>query len=127
MAVFDAIKLSWKGVEYTVDTDDSIMKMLSQIEEVLTLGEITGGKPPPMAKMAMAYATALRFAGCYVKDADVYASMFGKGNAEFIAEAVTGLLSMMIPPDHLRAELEGPEPAPKKKAAKKPSKRGTKR
>ena len=127
MAVFDPITLSWKGVDYTVDTDDSIMKMLAQIEEVLTLGEIASGKAPPMAKLAMAYATALRFGGCHVNDADVYSSMFGEGNAQFISEAVTGLLSMMIPPDHLRGELEESEPAPKKKAAKKPSKRGTKR
>lgn len=98
--IFDPVTLTWKGTDHEV-APDKIMGLIARIEEIVTLSEIhaavqKGGMP--LAKLAMAYGTSLRYAGAKVDDAEVYASFFAAGGGDAIPGAVQALLVMMVPP-----------------------------
>jgi hypothetical protein len=118
MNIFDPVTLTWNGAEHEV-APDKIMGLIARIEEIVTLSEIhaaaqRGGMP--LAKLAMAYGAALRYAGARLDDAEVYASFFNSESAESIPAAVSALLAMMVPPS--RAEAKPAAPAKKPKAAR---------
>lgn len=103
MSVFEPVTLAWKGKEYTVDPD-KVMMLIAKIEEVITLSEVYSYAQKgaaPVAKIAMAYGVALRYAGADVRDDAVYKGLFS-GGSDSIPAALNALLSMMIPPDELR-------------------------
>lgn len=103
MSVFEPVVLSWKGEEYKVEAD-RVMMLIAKIEDVITLSEVFsyGQKgSAPMAKIAMAYGVALRYAGAKVRDDEVYKGLFGNGGSS-TAEALNALLAMMIPPEDLQ-------------------------
>jgi hypothetical protein len=102
MSVFEKVTLSFDGLEYEI-APDKILGLIAEIEDIVTLSELCQKKGPPMAKLAMAYGKALRYAGGKVADDVVYGAMFGK-DKEKIAGYVSGLLAMMIPPEHLRGD-----------------------
>jgi hypothetical protein len=98
--IFDPVTLTWKGAEHTV-APDRIMGLIARIEEIVTLSEIHGASQKgglPLAKIAMAYGSALRYAGARVEDAEVYATFFAGSGGETIPAAVSALLAMMVPP-----------------------------
>jgi hypothetical protein len=100
MNIFDPVTLAWKGEEHTVEPD-RIMGLIARIEEIVTLSEIhaaaqKGGMP--LAKLAMAYGAALRYAGAKVQDAEVYQSFFAGDGGKTIPGAVAALMAMMVPP-----------------------------
>ena len=98
MSLFKQVTLTWKGEEYTVPADQ-VMMMIAKVEDVLTLPELMNPKGRPLAKIAMAYGTALRHAGAKVRDDEIYAAMFTTGEqASAATDAVNGLLMMMVPP-----------------------------
>lgn len=97
MSIFQDVTLSFANKEYKIEAN-SIMRCLAQIEDVISLAELTNKTHVPMVKLSMAYGIALRYAGATVSDEDIYANVFEPGSAHVVQEAVSGLLLMMIPP-----------------------------
>jgi len=121
MAIFEDIELEWEGEKYTIKGDDAVMRVLAAVEEHVTFMELQQGSANgkvPLAKLATAYAVVLRFAGCRISPAEVYNGMWKDGNMMAkIQEAITGLLSMMIPSSVMsQADPEG-KPKQSKKAS----------
>lgn len=98
--IFEPVILTWHGSEYEI-APDRIMGAIAKIEDVITLkelGEYAMKGDAPLAKLAMAYSSVLRYAGCKVTDAEVYQSMFDSSNSVSILGCINALLAMMIPP-----------------------------
>lgn len=111
--VFEDIKLTWKGEEYVVPSQH-VMRAIARIEDHITLKELMEGMSrgaPKFSKIASAYASVLRFCGCAVEDQDVYEGMLCGVSEEsdqgisVIAQALTGLLNMMMPPKAMRSSI----------------------
>jgi len=106
MAIFEDITLDFQGVTYSLSGDGQIMKAIAAIEDHVTISELTEGSQTgklPLAKLASAFAAVLRQAGARVSDAEVYADMWrGGGDIDKITEAITSLLTMMMPPETMR-------------------------
>src|SRR5690606_11438244 len=104
MAIFEDIELEWEGREYRIPSN-KVMKTIAAIEDVITLDEVqryAERGTAPLAKIACAYAVALRMAGARVSDDEVYAGMFKVKDQAVVITAITGLLSMMVPSDVLK-------------------------
>jgi hypothetical protein len=108
--VFEDVKITWKGDEYVIPSQH-MMRVIARIEDHITLRELMesmSNGSPKFAKIAGAYASVLRFAGCNVDDQDVYDGMLNGADEKsdegmsVIAQALTGLLSMMMPPKALQ-------------------------
>lgn len=103
LSVFDDVHLEWAGKRYTIK-GDNMMGAINAIERHITLKELGDyGKRDtiPLAAVAQAYASVLRYAGASVQDAEVYRGMFTGSAAEkqqLILGAVAGLAAMMVPP-----------------------------
>lgn len=108
--VFEDVTLTWKGTEYLIPSQH-MMRVIARIEDHITLRELMesmSNGSPKFAKISSAYASVLRFAGCSVDDQEVYDGMLNGTDEKspegmsVIAQALTGLLSMMMPPRALR-------------------------
>jgi hypothetical protein len=100
MSIFDEVILTWQGVDYKIDPD-RIMGAIARIEEIITLkelGEYAQKGDAPLAKLAMAYASILKYAGAKVTDAEIYQAMFDRNDSTNIIGCINILLAMMIPP-----------------------------
>lgn len=99
-SIFEPVVLTWQGSDYEI-APDKIMGAIAKIEDTITLkelGEYAMKGDAPLAKLSMAYASVLRYAGCRVTDAEVYQAMFDSGNSVSILGCINALLAMMIPP-----------------------------
>lgn len=110
MSLFQEISITWKGQDYSV-APDNIMRMMAQVEDIITLGELLkhnekGGAP--MFKLSMAFGVILRYAGAKASDDEVYGELISGGNNKS-AEITTMLLSMMLPPKALQQVSSGDE------------------
>lgn len=106
MSIFQPINLKWKGEEYEV-APDRVMQLIAKVEDVITLSEVytySQRGAAPVAKIAMAYGVALRYAGAKVRDDEVYQGLFAEGGEGAIPAALNALLSMMIPPPEQQAK-----------------------
>lgn len=107
--IFAPVVMSWEGVEYTIPAAN-MLHCIAEVENVLTLGELANARERarlPLAKLAIAYGIALRYAGATVSDEEVYAGMFKDAGAELQQRsfgAIVTLQALMVPPAHLRAE-----------------------
>lgn len=97
MSIFKSITLSFAGKNYLIPANN-VMPCLAQIEDVVTLQDISNKNRVPIVKVSQAYGIALRYAGAEVTDEQIYESIFENGGAATISAAVSGLLAMMIPP-----------------------------
>lgn len=113
MSIFQPVTLKWDDREYVVPANQ-VMGLIRQIEEFVTLSQVTS-KHPPMGKISSGYAAALAYAGARVTDEDVYYSVFYGAAAETVRNSVAGLLQMMVPPEKI---LEGAPKKPKRKGVK---------
>lgn len=110
MHLFEEVKLTWGGKEYTIPPD-GMLRCIAEIEDVMTLGELANAQGKgrlPLAKLSTAFAIALRHAGASVTNEEVYAGMFEGGGVELRRRSMTAvfmLQAMMIPPESLRAPL----------------------
>ena len=111
--VFEDIKLTWRGVEYVIPSQH-VMRAIARIEDHITLAELMQAMSegrPKFSKISSAYASVLRFAGCQVADDEVYDGMLGNieerspEGIPVVAQALNGLLSMMMPPKAMRQKL----------------------
>jgi hypothetical protein len=109
MAIFEEITLTWAGADYTIEPN-KVMGAIARIEEVITLkelGEYAQKGDAPMAKLAMAFAAVLRYAGARVSEEEVYAAMFSKEGQTSAMASISTLLTMMIPPNAFKQTQSG--------------------
>lgn len=104
--IFEPIKLTWKGAEFTI-APDRVLGCIAQIEEVLPIGELArlSVGDLKLAKLSRAFAVALRYAGAQVSDEEVYSGLFTDLGGDMYVKArayVFALQAMMLPPEHLR-------------------------
>lgn len=109
MKGFEPVTLHWRGEAYTVPADRQL-RMIAEIED-----SISNSKGIPaillllerrvdMARLAMAYGVALRYAGANVTDEEIHLSITadiadGSAAAAIKMEmAVLGLLDIIAPP-----------------------------
>jgi hypothetical protein len=107
VAIFEQITLTWKGREYVIPPDN-VLRCIAMVEDVLPLGVLAQSATGDykLAKLAAAFAVALRYAGAKVTDEEVYSGMFEGQGADLAAKArayVFALQAMMIPPEQLRS------------------------
>ena len=112
MSVFNDVTLGYKGEEYTVKSSE-ILRLIAKIEGEISISELTREQGPPLSKLALAYTVALQHAGAKAQHDEVYEQLFMGDGASLVSEAVTGLLTMMLPPSTY-------QPAETKKESKKP-------
>jgi hypothetical protein len=103
MAIFEDISLTFGGDEFTIK-GNQVMKLIAQIEDVISLQELTS--QPKLSKLAEAYALAINYAGGKVMIDEVYASLFGDGGSENVQNSITNLIMMMIPPSNYQPDEE---------------------
>jgi hypothetical protein len=106
MSCFDVVTLTWGGKDYVVQSD-KVMGLVETIECIITLDEINDmliRKTILRAKIARAYSAVLNYAGAKVSQEEVYAEFFGEEMAASTLGVLSGLLAMMIPPEHLRSK-----------------------
>lgn len=125
---FSDVSISWKGTEYTIPANNTLM-LIARLESILSNG--TGEQAinvllrkggPPHAILAMSYGAALRHAGCEVSDDEIYLSVQADlANDSMDAAlnlnvAIIGLLGIMSPP--LASKVAGDTTEKKTVAAK---------
>lgn len=115
MSIFKTIELSFKNKSYKIEPTN-VMRCLAQIEDVITLQDLSNANRIPLVKLSQAYGIALRHAGANVSDEDVYECVFEEGGSAMVSSAVAGLLSMMIPPAKFQAVASAKKPITKPKA-----------
>ena len=103
MAIFEDVTLSFKGEEFTIK-GNQVMKLISQVEDVISLGELTTA--PKLSKLAEAYAVAINYAGGKASIDEVYASLFGSGGSDNVQNSITSLIMMMLPPETYQPDTE---------------------
>lgn len=110
MSGFDDITVGWKGTEYKVPPN-KCMGLLARIEEVLAptggandvITALTQPHRTHLTKLACAYASALRYAGCNVSDEEVYLSLAkdvskgGPDGFEALSVLSQGIITMFFP------------------------------
>ena len=105
MAIFEDVKLSIGGDEYIVPSD-KVMGLIKSIENHVVVFDLVNPQHLRNVQLSEAYHAALTYAGAEITLEDVYNSLFQEGK-DTVIEKVNGLLSMMIPPKHLRAAESG--------------------
>lgn len=129
MSIFDEVGLTWKGKEYVVPPD-KVMGLVEVVEDVITIEELAANGVK-RAKVAKAFAAAIRYAAqcqgavAKIDEQDVYQSLFGDNAMAATTQTVYGLLSFMIPPEHLQTKPTQAKTPAKKKAAKGSSRKRT--
>ena len=127
--VFDDITLGWHDKTYVIPAD-RVLGAVARIEQHITLHEILAYSErgtAPMAVLAQAYASVLRYAGAEITDNEVYAGMFTDGDTtQIVSQLLNGLLGMMLPPSE-RQDAKGHNPGNSRKGGKRSSRSSTKR
>jgi hypothetical protein len=93
--IFEQVELTWRGDPYVIPPK-RVLAAIEQVERVITLGELANPTQLPLARLARAYATLLRFAGCSVRDDEVYAALWTEDDRN-AATLVTALIDVMVP------------------------------
>jgi len=106
MSIFEEVGLKWDGVEYVVPAD-KVMGLVETIEDIITLEELHSSAGVKRMKLARAFAAALSYAGAKVSADEVYTGMFGSKAGISTGSAITAILSLMIPPEHIRESSVG--------------------
>lgn len=108
MAVFEEVKLTWKGREYSIPPDQ-VLRLIAKVEDIIPFAELASISPRkvPFARIAAAYGAMLRHAGAAVTDEEVYEGMWAGGGKDLKRLAVTAVLTLqalMVPPAALREQ-----------------------
>jgi hypothetical protein len=98
-SVFEQVTISFKDKDYTIPPD-RVMGLIEVLESIIPVEDILDTKPP-RAKIARAYSQAIRYAGGDVSQDEIYSEFF-TGGLVAVRDAITALVMMMIPPEHLR-------------------------
>jgi hypothetical protein len=111
MSGFDPVTITWRGVDYTIPPNRQL-GLIRQIEIALAgdtglqaISVLFRREGPPHSLLAMAFAAALRYAGCQVTDDEIYlhihSDIANKSRDEAAATMQTmlmALLSIISPP-----------------------------
>jgi len=112
--MFQPVTIKWQGEAYEIPADE-VLGLIDTVEDHVTLDELHHmqytGKIKRM-QIAKGYAAALNYAirasGSKMERVtadDVYAELYRPGKAlENTVNQVYGLIAMLIPPEHLRAD-----------------------
>lgn len=116
--LFQQIELKWRDRNYVIPAS-RVLRAVARVEDVVTVQQLLVPDQVPMAKVAMAYGSLLRYAGARVEDEEVYQTLFGGAQSNALV-AVTTLLQLMLPPQVRKALEERAEaeekPAPQEGA-----------
>tara|TARA_R110000772_G_scaffold209574_5_gene320131 strand:+ start:194 stop:583 length:390 start_codon:yes stop_codon:yes gene_type:complete len=125
---FSDVKISWKGDEFTIPANSTLM-LIAQMESILSgdtgeqaISVLLRAGGPPHSALAMAYGAALRHAGCEVTDGEIYLSIqadLAENSTDAMVKvnaSIVGLLGIMSPP--LASKVLGDDAEKKTKAAK---------
>jgi hypothetical protein len=127
---FEPVVLEWAGVLYTIPAN-KVLGAIARIEEVVTLHELIQAAQDgkiPMAKLSMAFASVLRYAGATMTtDEEVYGAIFSPGAVDNVIAATNVLLQMMIPPNLKTTLPAGVTPKGNSKAGARQSRRRSRR
>ena len=118
MSVFKDVTLEYKGDEYTVKANE-LLRLIAKIESEISISELTREQGPPLSKLALAYTIALNCVGARANHDEVYEQLFSTEGAVSVANAVPGLLTLMLPPATY-------QPAETAKESKKPEAQASK-
>ena len=120
MSIFEDVTLAWKGEEFTVKAGE-MMRLIAKVENEISIVELTRRQGPPLSKLAMGYAVALNHAGAKATHEQVYESLFmaSQDDNDVIVNAVSGLLTMMMPPSTYQPQASA-KTTGKSKAKRKP-------
>lgn len=102
-SLFESVEIVWKGKSYTIPPN-KVLRAIAKIEDVITLQHLSNQDAVPMAKVALAFAALLRFAGARVSDDEVYEELFDHHGAS--ALAVINMLLSLILPKKVREKME---------------------
>ena len=105
MSVFQDITLGFDGKEYTVPSN-KVMMLIAKVEDVVSLGDLTTGTGPKLSRLAEGYCVCLNYAGADVKTEQVYETLFGNGGRKNVEEAITNLMTLMLPPSSYQPDTE---------------------
>lgn len=104
--IFQKVTLTWAGKDHVIPPTRLLMA-IAAVEEIVSLPELAAmyfRGPIKFAKLAMAYATLLRFSGAPVTDDEVFKALFPSQPGNILPEAIAKLdvlIKMMTPPDVL--------------------------
>jgi len=118
MAVFEPATVEWDGAEYTVPAS-RVLGLIAAVEDHVTLKELSDWSQSGNAKtarLAKAYAAALRYAGCDVPADEVYDAIFDGAAQASVLASIGALLVLMIPPKRLRGAKVDENPTSKAEA-----------
>lgn len=134
--MFQTVHFEFKGVPYAVPPN-RILQAIAAVEVHVTMHELStymSRQTAPTAKVAMAYASLINFAGGNVSADEVFESMFDQATKDHVMAATMILVSLLVPkkpPDPMTPRPQMPRPvrggARKQKTRKAPSKASTKR
>lgn len=110
MSIFQDITLTWNGESKTIPSD-RVLGLIAEVEECITIDDLAKGKPK-LAKIAMAYCAALKYAGFKARTDETYQQML-KGESQ-AAALVTGLIEIMIPPETIQPKTKKTRRQPSK-------------
>jgi hypothetical protein len=110
--LFEPIELTWRGDPYVIPAN-RVLAAIDQVERVITLGELSAAGATgvlPLARLSRAYATLLNFAGCRVRNEEVYGALWTEdaGNSQ----AMVAMLINVMVPKKVREKLAAAAPAP---------------
>jgi len=99
MKAFQDVKFKYKDEVYSVKSNN-VFRLIGQIEEVISLGEILNPNPS-MMKICSAFACCVNYAGGNTTGEKVYCHIFSDESFSPV-DAVANLQSLMIPPDEYK-------------------------
>lgn len=112
MSIFQPVTIIWCDHEYTVPAN-KVMGLIAEIEEHITIYELSSRANMSLTKLAAGYSAAIRYAGGRVSQEEVYEFLF-KDSKQIIPSVIQGLLMMMVPPNAVEADATNAEVAPGK-------------
>lgn len=126
---FQDITLKYRDTEYVIAAN-RVMAAISILESVVTIQELSAMIRTghiPLARVCRAYALLLNYAGAKTDEQTLYGEMFNRQDKmELAFNAVTSLMTMMVPPSSVLDKLpKTPEDKKAGNARSRPSKRRT--
>ena len=112
MSIFEEVKLTWNDKDYIVKPD-RVMGLISVVEDFVTIEDLMSDGLK-RARISQAYAAALNYAGAFVTSEQIYNALFSSDQLATTTQAVYALLTLMIPPEHLRKSTSKPDKTEKK-------------
>jgi hypothetical protein len=95
-----AVEMKWRGKTYTIPAS-AVFDAVLEVEEIITLGAIGEMHDPvkrKIGKVAQAYGSMLRSAGCKVADVTVFEAISpgGEKEMESAVDAIAALVSLLL-------------------------------